>query len=61
LKSIYLEIADNIVKKLNCQKLVRLDVNFKIEESTFASLIGRTAHIQMIDNEPFIQALIHKY
>jgi hypothetical protein len=54
-------MADNILKKLECRRLLRLDVNFKIVDNTLASMIGRTAHIQMIDCEPFIQALIHKY
>ena len=54
-------MADNILKSLECKKLLRLDVNFKIEDRTIGSMIGRTAHIQMIECEPLIQALIHKY
>ena len=39
-------MADNILKKLHsCHKLYRLDVNFKIEDQSLASMIGRTAHI----------------
>ena len=54
-------MADNILKKLECKKLLRLDVNFNITDRTLASMIGRTAHIQMIECEPFMQAIIHKY
>ena len=40
---------------------MRLDVNFKIQDKSLASMIGRTAHIQMIECEPLILALINKY
>ena len=54
-------MADNILKKLECKKLLRLDVNFEIKDRTLASMIGRTAHIQMIECEPFMKAIIYKY
>jgi hypothetical protein len=54
-------MVDNILRKLECKKLLRLDVNFKITQRTIGSMIGRTAHIQMIECEPMMQALIHKY
>lgn len=54
-------MADNILQQLHCRQLLRLDVNFKIEDKTIASMIGRTAHIQMIECEPLQLALVHKY
>lgn len=60
-KSVYLEMTDNILKKLRCNSITRLNVNFKIEDRTLSSFIGRTAHIQMLESEPMIKALIYKY
>lgn len=57
----YLKMADNILQTLNCRNLYRLDVNFKIEDNSVASMIGRTAHIQMIESEQLIKALLYKY
>ena len=46
---------------MDCQKLYRLDVNFKIQDTSLASLIGRTAHILMIECRPFFLNLIYRY
>jgi len=55
-------MADNMLSTMtNCQKLYRLEVNFKIDESNFGTLIGRTAHILLIECEPLLRALIHRY
>lgn len=54
-------MAQNIMDNLRCGVLYRLDADFKIESTTLDSLLGRMAHIQVITNENFILALIHKY
>ena len=41
----YLQMSQNILDHLQCRQLYRLDVNFKIEDASLASMIGRTAHI----------------
>jgi len=46
---------------LRCGVLYRLDADFKVENTTLDTLLGRMAHIQVITNEHFILALIHKY
>ena len=58
---IYLDMVDNILGKMQCEKLLRLDVNFNIQDSSLASLIGRTAHILMIECKPFYLNLIYRY
>jgi hypothetical protein len=58
---VYSKMVENILSSLQCKKLFRLDVNFKIENTNFASFIGRTAHILLIECEPFILSLIYKY
>ena len=54
-------MAKNILKEVKCDNLIRLDVNFKIEESSLDSWIGRTAHIQVIECVPFMEMMIHRY
>jgi hypothetical protein len=58
---VYTSMVQNILGSLKCQKLYRLDVNFKIENKNFASFIGRTAHILLIECEPFFLSVIYKY
>ena len=41
--------------------MYRLDVNFKIDERNIDSMIGRTAHILLMECEPLIEIIVHKY
>ncbi len=54
-------MASNILEKLQCQKLYRLDVNFKIDEKNLDSMIGRTAHILLLECETLIETLTNRY
>lgn len=51
------------MKKLSCERLIRLDVNFKIDESVMNldGFIGRTAHILLMECEPMIKMIILRY
>jgi len=54
-------MAQNIMKRLqggSCEKIVRVDVDFKIEESNIDALIGRTAHILLVECEPLIEIIV---
>ena len=57
----YLQMAENILSGMNCKKLYRLDVNFNIRNTSLASLIGRTAHILLIECDEFYLNLIYRY
>ena len=46
----YRQMAKNILSNLKTKMLFRLDVNFKIKDSNLDSWIGRTAHIQFLEN-----------
>mmetsp|Transcript_10566 Transcript_10566/g.10577 ORF Transcript_10566/g.10577 Transcript_10566/m.10577 type:complete len:130 (-) Transcript_10566:27-416(-) len=54
----YIEMANNILSKITLKKLYRLDVNFKIKGKSIDSMIGRAAHILMLENEPLIQMIL---
>lgn len=58
---IYGEMVRNIIHRLSSDTLYRLDVNFKIEGSSIDSLIGRAAHILMIENQALMKILIYRY
>ena len=54
-------MVENMLSNMNCKKLYRLDVNFNIQNNSLASLIGRTAHILLIECEEFYLNLIYRY
>jgi hypothetical protein len=58
---IYIEMAKNILDKLPVECLYRVDVNFMITEKTMDSFIGRTAHIQFLENEFFMKQLVYRF
>ena len=57
----YAKMARNILNDLPLQNLYRIDVNFMITSKTMDSLIGRTAHIQFLENEQFMRMLIYRF
>jgi hypothetical protein len=57
----YIEMADRILGTLSPTQLCRLDVSFKISGKSLDSLIGRTAHIQFLENEGFLRVLAFRY
>ena len=43
-------MAKNILGGLKSKMLFRLDINFKIKDKNLDAWIGRTAHIQFLEN-----------
>ena len=59
---LFIKMTQNILSRLSggsCEKIIRIDVNFKIDESNLDALIGRTAHILLVECEPLIEILVH--
>lgn len=56
---IYIEMANNILSRVTAEKIHRIDVNFKLEKKGIDSMIGRAAHIQMLDNRALINMVLH--
>jgi hypothetical protein len=52
-------MAFNILSKLTKDSVRRVDVNFYIAEKNIDSFIGRTAHIQFLENIQFMKILFH--
>ena len=55
----YKNMALNILSKLTDVTLKRIDVNFLIQEKNFDTFIGRTAHIQFLENTDFMKILFY--
>jgi hypothetical protein len=58
---IYTEMVTNILESLRCESVVRVDVNFAIRKKSVDSIIGRTAHIEFIENPTAIRMLVERY
>lgn len=57
----YIQMASKILSNIAIERLHRLDVNFHLRGKSLDTLIGRTAHIQFLENEQFLHMLVHMY
>ena len=55
----YRAMVYNILSKLTNNTLKRVDVNFVIQDKNLDSFIGRTAHIQFLENTDFMKIFFH--
>ena len=55
----YKNMVYNILSKITNNNLKRVDVNFVIQEKNFDSFIGRTAHIQFLENTDFMKTFFY--
>ena len=55
----YKNMACNILSKITNNSLRRIDVNFVIQEKNFDTFIGRTAHIQFLENTDFMKIMFY--
>lgn len=56
---LYIEMANNILDRINAEKMYRIDVNLKLKGKSIDNMIGRAAHIQMLDNHILVQMVLH--
>jgi hypothetical protein len=54
-------MAHNVVSQITAENFIKVDVNFKIEESTIDTMIGRAAHIHFLEHQAVIKLLIYRY
>ena len=54
-------MVQNILRQLQIPKIIRVDVNFKISKKGLDSFIGRTAHIEFLENRTVIKMLVDRY
>lgn len=56
----YIQMAHNLLQKLTMQNLIKLDIHFKLKKS-IDTMIGRSAHLQLLENEHFLRMLVYHY
>jgi len=54
-------MAQNILASLTVDKVIRVDVDMVFEESSMDVMIGRAAHISLIDNYNLVQMMCYRY
>jgi hypothetical protein len=54
-------MTENILRRITADRITRVDMNFKIGKRTLDSVIGRTAHIEFIENERAVRMLVDRY
>jgi len=59
--SSYIEMVSNILSQITCSSILRINVDFDIKDSSLDSYIGRTAHVQFIENQKLINIIVHRY
>lgn len=55
------QMVQNVVHPLDPEKVMRIDVDFAMPDTTLDTVIGRAAHIQFIDNPIFLQMVTRTY
>jgi hypothetical protein len=54
-------MVNNLLSTVPIDVLYRLDVNFQISETNLDSLIGRTAHILVLESEELMRMFVARY
>ena len=55
------KMAQNILGKLKNDRITRVDIDMIFEDNTMDVMIGRAAHISLIDNYTLIQMICYRY
>ena len=58
-RQIYAKMAKNIIQKVQTQKIYRINADFNTKTKNLDDVIGRAAHMQMLENNVFISMVIH--
>ena len=57
----YINMVRTMMNRLQVTVIYRLDVNFNIEAKNFDSMMGRTAHMMVLQNEELLKMIISRY
>jgi hypothetical protein len=58
---LYVHMAKNILSQLVSTEVTRINVALNITAKNIDSVIGRTAHLQFMENESLIRMLVYAY
>jgi hypothetical protein len=51
----------NLLSEVKAKVLYRVDVDFQLQTKTMQSWLGRTAHIKLLECQPFLKMLVVRY
>ena len=54
-------MVQSMLDRLNVEVLYRLDINYNIESKGLDSMLGRTAHLLILDNEQLLHMIVNRY
>lgn len=54
-------MVSNILSEINAPSILRVNVDFEIKDGSIDSFIGRTAHVQFIENKRLINIIVNRY
>lgn len=57
----YIEMVENILNKVKCKKVLRVDLCMKFNKTTMDTFIGRAAHISLISDSILLEMLAYRY
>jgi Putative serine esterase (DUF676)/Protein FAM135 len=55
---LYLKMANNLLSRISSTQIHRFDINFSMEKKNFDNVIGRAAHIHMLEDRTIIQMIL---
>jgi hypothetical protein len=58
---VFLQMARNILDRLERTNLHRIEVEFFLDGTSFDQLIGRSAHMMYLENTCFMNTLKYRY
>lgn len=56
----YRKMAQNLLERISVTNVIKIDVHFQLNQS-IDTIIGRSAHIQLLENQEFLKTLVYSY
>jgi len=57
----YAKMLRSLLDPVKAERVIRIHVDFHIPETNIDTVIGRTAHIQFIESQPFLKMLVQTH
>lgn len=56
----YRKMAQNLLERISVTNVIKIDAHFQLNQS-IDTIIGRSAHIQLLENQEFLKTLVYSY
>lgn len=54
-------MIENVLGRLRCEKLIRMDVDMRFIKKNFDTMIGRAAHIALISDPIVLDTIAYRF